>query len=181
MRRPLALYEPSSQDEVCPHSTLLKPSIIPGNPMNVSILLPLSGILLGGVFLSSQAPINAALARSLGDPVLAACISFGIGFLILAAISVFRGSWPSGGAIAAAPWWSWLGGILGAFYVAIVIWGVPQLGVVSTVAALVFGQVAAALVLDAVGAFGLPVQAITWQRLVAAGMILGGLVLSRTG
>ncbi len=83
--------------------------------------------------------------------------------------------------MAATPWWSWLGGLLGAFYVAIVIWGVPQLGVVSTVAALVFGQVAAALILDAVGAFGLPVQAITWQRLLAAGMILGGLVLSRTG
>jgi transporter family-2 protein len=149
--------------------------------MNISILLPLLGILLGGVFLSTQAPINAALARSLGDPVLAACISFGIGFIVLAAISVVRGAWPPSSAIAAAPWWSWLGGFLGAFYVAIVIWGVPQLGVVSTVAALVFGQVAAALILDAIGAFGLPIQAITWQRLLAAGMILGGLVLSRAG
>ncbi|WP_201860442.1 DMT family transporter [Microvirga soli] len=149
--------------------------------MSVSLLLPILGILLGGVFLSAQAPINAALAKSLGDPVLAACISFGIGFLILAVVSAFRGAWPSGSAVAAAPWWSWLGGLLGAFYVAIVIWGVPQLGVVSTVAALIFGQVVAALVLDALGAFGLPVQAITWQRLLAAGMILGGLVLSRTG
>jgi bacterial/archaeal transporter family-2 protein len=149
--------------------------------MNPSLLLPLAGILLGGVFLASQAPINAALARSLGDPILAACISFGIGFLVLAVISVFRGGWPSGGAVTAAPWWSWLGGLLGAFYVAVVIWGVPQLGVVSTVAALIFGQVAAALILDAIGAFGLPVQAITWQRLVAAGMILGGLLLSRAG
>jgi bacterial/archaeal transporter family-2 protein len=149
--------------------------------MNIAILLPLLGILLGGIFLSAQAPINAALAKSLGDPVLAACISFGIGFVVLAVLSAVRGAWPSGGAMAAAPWWSWLGGLLGAFYVAVVIWGVPQLGVVSTVAALVFGQVAAALVLDAVGAFGLPVQAITWQRLLAAGMILGGLVLSRTG
>jgi transporter family-2 protein len=146
--------------------------------MNLTLLLPLAGILLGGVFLASQAPINAALARSLGDPILAACISFGIGFLVLAAISVFRGGWPSGGAVATAPWWSWLGGLLGAFYVAVVIWGVPQLGVVSTVAALIFGQVAAALILDA---FGLPVQAISWQRLLAAGMILGGLVLSRAG
>lgn len=149
--------------------------------MNIAILLPILGILLGGVFLSAQAPINAALAKSLGDPVLAACISFGIGFIVLAALSALRGSWPAGSAMAAAPWWSWLGGLLGAFYVAIVIWGVPQLGVVSTVAALIFGQVAAALILDAVGAFGLPVQAITWQRLLAAGMILGGLVLSRTG
>ena len=149
--------------------------------MNVPILLPLLGILLGGVFLASQAPINAALAKTLGDPVLAACISFGIGFVVLAVLSAVRGAWPSGSTMAAAPWWSWLGGLLGAFYVAVVIWGVPQLGVVSTVAALVFGQVAAALILDAVGAFGLPVQAITWQRLLAAGMILGGLVLSRTG
>ena len=149
--------------------------------MNIAILLPLLGILLGGIFLASQAPINAALAKSLGDPVLAACISFGIGFVALAVLSAIRGAWPSGSAMAGAPWWSWLGGLLGAFYVAVVIWGVPQLGVVSTVAALVFGQVAAALILDAVGAFGLPVQAITWQRLLAAGMILGGLVLSRTG
>ena len=123
--------------------------------MNITILLPLLGILVGGVFLAAQAPINAALAKSLGDPILAACISFGIGFIILAAISAARGAWPSGSAVASAPWWSWLGGLLGAFYVAIVIWGVPQLGVVSTVAALIFGQVAAALVLDAVGAFGL--------------------------
>ncbi|MBL0402865.1 DMT family transporter [Microvirga aerilata] len=149
--------------------------------MTLSILLPLLGIVLGGIFLAAQAPINAALARTLGDPVLAACISFGIGFVVLGVISAFRGAWPSGGAMASAPWWSWLGGFLGAFYVAVVIWGVPQLGVVSTVAALIFGQVAAALVLDAVGAFGIPVQAITWQRLVAAGMILGGLVLSRAG
>jgi bacterial/archaeal transporter family-2 protein len=149
--------------------------------MTPSILLPLAGILLGGVFLASQASINAALARSLGDPILAACISFGVGFLLLAAISVYRGSWPSGGAVAAAPWWSWLGGLLGAFYVAVVIWGVPQLGVVSTVATLIFGQVAAALILDAIGAFGLPVQAISWQRLLAAGMILGGVMLSRAG
>ncbi|KFG69929.1 DMT family transporter [Microvirga sp. BSC39] len=149
--------------------------------MNIAILLPLSGILLSGIFLASQAPINAALAKSLGDPVLAACISFGIGFVVLAILSAVRGAWPSGSAMAAAPWWSWLGGLLGAFYVAVVIWGVPQLGVVSTVAALVFGQVAAALILDAVGAFGLPVQAITWQRLLAAGLILSGLVLSRTG
>ncbi len=149
--------------------------------MNISILLPLAGILLGGVFLSSQAPINAALARALGDPLLAACISFGVGFLVLAIISAFRGSWPAGSTVMSAPWWSWLGGLLGAFYVAVVIWGVPQLGVVSTVAALIFGQVVAALILDAIGAFGLPVVAISWQRLLAAALILGGLVLSRAG
>jgi transporter family-2 protein len=149
--------------------------------MNLSILLPLTGIVLGGVLLASQAPINAALARTLKDPVLAACVSFGVGFAVLAAIGIFRGAWPAGSALASAPWWSWLGGVLGAFYVVVVIWAVPQLGVVTTLAALVFGQMAAALVLDAIGAFGLPAQAISWQRLLAAALILCGLVLSRAG
>ncbi len=149
--------------------------------MNLSLLLPLSGIVLGGIFVAAQAPINASLARALGDPLLAAGVSFGVGFLVLALVCVVRGSWPASGAIAAAPWWAWLGGVLGAFYVAIVIWAVPQLGAMSTVAALIFGQVVAALLLDAVGGFGLPVQAITWQRLVAIAFILGGLLLSRSG
>jgi transporter family-2 protein len=117
----------------------------------------------------------------MGDPLLAACLSFGIGFLVLCIISMARGAWPTGSAIAAAPWWSWLGGLLGAFYVAVVIWGVPQLGAVSTIAALVFGQLAAALLLDAIGAFGLPVQGISWQRLLAAVLIFSGLILSRAG
>lgn len=149
--------------------------------MNIAILLPIVGIVAGGALLASQAPVNAALARALGDPLLAACISFGIGFAALALLSAFRGAWPSGAALAAAPWWSWLGGLLGAFYVAIVIWGVPQLGVVSTVAALVFGQLVMALLLDAIGAFGLPVQSISWQRLAATALIFSGLLLSRAG
>jgi transporter family-2 protein len=149
--------------------------------MNTSILLPLIGIVAGGAMLASQAPVNAALARALGDPLLAACISFGIGFALLAVISILRGSWPPGTALGSAPWWAWVGGLMGAFYVAIVIWAVPQLGVVSTVAALVFGQLAMALVLDATGAFGLPIQSISWQRILSAFLILGGLLLSRAG
>jgi transporter family-2 protein len=150
-------------------------------PMNISILLPLLGIVAGGAMLAAQAPVNAALARAMGDPLLAACISFGIGFLILCAVTAARGAWPTASAVAAAPWWSWLGGLLGAFYVAIVIWGVPQLGAVSTIAALVLGQLVAALILDATGAFGLPVHALSWQRLLAAALIFSGLILSRAG
>ncbi|MCB8821777.1 DMT family transporter [Microvirga rosea] len=149
--------------------------------MNMSIMLPILGIVAGGVMLAAQAPVNAALARAMGDTLLAACISFGIGFLVLCIASLARGAWPTGSAAAAAPWWAWLGGLLGAFYVAVVIWGVPQLGAVSTIAALVFGQLAAALLLDAIGAFGLPVQGISWQRVLAAALIFSGLILSRAG
>ncbi len=72
-----------------------------------------------------------------------------------------------------------LGGFLGAFYVWAVVWGVPQMGVVTTVAALILGQMVAALALDRLGLFGLPVQALSATRLAAAGLVAAGVVLSR--
>ena len=51
--------------------------------------------------------------------------------------------------------------------------------VVTMVAALIFGQLFAALVLDALGAFGLQIREISPTRLLAVGFVALGLVLSR--
>jgi bacterial/archaeal transporter family-2 protein len=53
------------------------------------------------------------------------------------------------------------------------------MGVVTTVAALILGQMTAALVLDRLGLFGLPVQELSVTRLAAAGLVAAGVVLSR--
>ena len=45
--------------------------------------------------------------------------------------------------------------------------------------ALVVGQLVAALVLDRIGAFGLPVHDISLTRLAGLGLVLAGLALSR--
>jgi len=134
---------------------------------------------IGGIALAVQAPINAALGHSVGDSLSAAMISFGIGFLLLLALVGVRGSLPSIGAIKAVPWWCWTGGIFGAFYVWAVLWSVPKLGVVTTFAALILGQLTTALILDSIGAFGLPVKEITMQRAGAVALISSGLILSR--
>ncbi len=132
-----------------------------------------------GIALAIQAPVNAALGHSLRDGLSAAMISFGIGFLLLLALVVIRGALPSLAAVRAVPWWCWTGGAFGAFYVWAVLWSVPKLGVVTTFAALILGQLTAALVLDAIGAFGLPVKEINLQRIGAVALICSGLVLSR--
>lgn len=46
-------------------------------------------------------------------------------------------------------------------------------------AALVFGQMAAALLIDATGALGMAVRGVTPTRLVAAGLVAAGLLLWR--
>ena len=138
-----------------------------------------AAVALGGVAIAVQAPINAALGRGLGAPVPAAAVSFGVGFLVLIAVSVLQGQ---GGAylkLPSVPVWTLAGGFLGAWYVFAAVWGVSTLGVVTLVAALVFSQMAAALVIDATGSLGMAVREITPTRIAAAGMVLGGLVLSR--
>jgi transporter family-2 protein len=113
------------------------------------------------------------------DPVAAAAISFIVGAIALSLIVVLRGAVPSGAQMGAVPWWAWIGGALGAVYVWAAVWSVGTLGVLTMVAALIFGQLAAALLLDAIGAFGLQVRDISWTRIAAIVLVAAGLVLSR--
>jgi bacterial/archaeal transporter family-2 protein len=144
-------------------------------PFPVTILI----VICAGMALSTQAPLNASLARVLGQPVAAAAVSFGVGFVVLLIISLILGGPGPLAKLGQVTWWQVTGGFLGAFYVWAVIWGVPSLGVVTTVAGLILGQMVAALVLDGTGLFGLPVHAISLTRLAAAGLVAAGLVLSR--
>ncbi|RGP35233.1 DMT family transporter [Pseudotabrizicola alkalilacus] len=135
-------------------------------------------ILVGGIAIAVQAPLNGALGRTLGAALPAAAVSFAVGFIALMVLSFATVGNPFG-RLGAVPLWQWAGGLLGAYYVWSVIWGVPTLGVVTAMAALILGQMAGALMLDAVGAFGVPVQPISLTRILAVVMVAGGLVLSR--
>jgi transporter family-2 protein len=147
--------------------------------MSVSVILALLAVALGGVAIAIQAPINGTLSRGLGDPVLAAAASFAVGLIALAALAIFRSTWPSLAEARSLPWWVWSGGLLGAFYVWAAVWSVGTIGVVSLVAALIFGQLTAALVIDAIGAFGVTQRPIDLTRIAAVALVGAGLVLSR--
>lgn len=131
------------------------------------------------MLLAIQGPINASLGRTVGDPFAAALISFGVGFAFLTSTTAIRGGMPSGEALASVPWWAWSGGFIGAYYVFAILWAAPRVGVLTVASATVLGQLTAGLILDAVGAFGIPVQEINWQRIAGIFMVFGGLMLSR--
>ena len=136
-------------------------------------------VLLGGVAVAIQAVVNGALSRSLVAALPAGAVSFGVGFAALLILSLITGAGGSFSKLPELPWWQWIGGILGAYYVFSMIFGVPQLGVVSAMAALILGQMLAALALDATGAFGMAVHAITPARIGAVVLVGAGLLLSR--
>ncbi len=135
-------------------------------------------IVLGGAAVAVQAPVNGALGRSLQSPLVAATVSFGVGFAALLALSLLG----SGGAMAGlgdVPFWQFAGGLLGAFYVWAMVSTISTLGVVTALAALILGQLGAALLIDHVGAFGVAVQPMSPRRLLAVALVAAGLVLSR--
>ena len=146
--------------------------------MNAGFMIATGLMVLAGIAVAVQAPVNARLGGALGGSLVAAMVSFGVGFLALLVICVLRGNLPGGQAIAAVPWWAWPSGLLGAYYVWAATSSVSVLGVLTTIAALVLGQMLGGIALDAVGAFGLQMREIGWQRVTAAVLVGSGVVLS---
>ena len=108
-----------------------------------------------GAMLPIQFGINAQLARYVDSPLRATLISFAVGTVVLlAAMLVFARNWPAGDAIAAGPWWIWLGGFLGAFYVLGSVVTAPKLGAAALFAFILAGQAIASLAVDHFGWVG---------------------------
>jgi len=136
--------------------------------------------LAAGAGLPVQAGVNAVMGRYAGRPEWAAFVNFAVGLVALAGwLAALRLAPPAAATLARAPWWSWTGGLLGASYVSAVVLLTPRLGVATTLALTVAGQMAGALVLDHYGALGLELRPISGTKLVGAALLVAGVVLVR--
>ncbi|WP_207264034.1 DMT family transporter [Desulfovibrio sp. Huiquan2017] len=134
--------------------------------------------LVAGALMPVQAGINLRLRGSLGDPVWAAAVSFGVGTLaLLTYLLVTRTPAPSLGMASTAPGWAWTGGALGAFFVLATIVLAGQLGATTMMAWLLAGQLMAALVLDHYGLVSYQVHTVSWPRIAGVCLLLAGAVL----
>lgn len=133
--------------------------------------------LLGGAAQGVQAPVNAALGKSIGvfD---ATFVSFLVGIILLFFFVLFLGKHNPVTAIQAswqAPKWQLLGGILGAFYVAMTVVVTPRLGVAATFTAVVCGQILLAAIIDHFGLFGATPIPFNGYRMIGIACVAVGL------
>ena len=147
--------------------------------MSPAMLLPILLVLFGGAMISLQAPTNAMLAKAGGSPVLAALISFGVGTVALLVTWLGSGNRPGASAFAGLPWYAWIGGLYGAFFVAIAAYAAPRIGLASLITIGIAGQIAMALWLDHIGALGLPREPISVGKIAGALLVIAGVVLVR--
>ena len=147
--------------------------------MNPAIVVPMLLVLAAGGMISLQAPTNAMLARAGGSPVLAALISFAVGTVVLLGVWLASGSRPRASSFAGLPPYAWFGGAYGALYVAVAAYAAPKIGLASLITIGIAGQIVMALLLDHVGALGLPRDPLSIGRIAGAVLVVAGVVLVR--
>jgi transporter family-2 protein len=133
--------------------------------------------LVGGTALATQALINARLGTIVGGPVWAATISFFVGSCGLFLFQLLRGAPIPSTSSLSSPWWLWVGGLLGAYYVAAATFTVTKLGAATLVTLVILGQLLASLLLDHYGVLSETVRPITWQRGFGAALLFVGATL----
>ena len=132
---------------------------------------------LVGAGLTVQVGMNATVRLAIGSPLLAAIVNFVIGLAGLVIVALASGARWTPGSAAVVPAWAWLGGLLGAAYVASTTVLGPRLGAATLLALTLAGQMAAALAVDHYGVIGFPQSPLTASRLLGAALLVAGVLL----
>jgi transporter family-2 protein len=136
--------------------------------------------LIAGIMMPTQAAVNTKMSTYVQSPVLAAFISFAVGTVALLIYLLVTGVPLSQLALAkSAPAISWIGGLLGAFFVAAVVVVVPHLGVALTFSLLIMGQMLTTIPIDHSGFLGVPVREINLPRILGVVFVIIGVILIR--
>jgi transporter family-2 protein len=157
----------------------------------VQVLRDGSLAVMVGVLAVIQARINGELAGRLNSGFEAAALSFGAGFVMIAAVVLCNPRGRTGLRTLAGrvrgrvtprlPWWAMLGGVGGAMFVAAQGLAVPTLGVALFTVAVVAGQTGNSLVADRLGVGPGGRRPVTGPRVFAAVLCVAGVALAVQG
>ena len=134
---------------------------------------------VAGFGLITQTGVNSQLRATLGNPVLAAMVSFLIGtFSLLLYILIFeRSNLGVLNNLRGMQWHKWTGGLIGAFFVTSVVIFAPRIGAANTMCLIIAGQILFALFLDHFGYLGFAQHSFNVWRFAGAVLVIGGVFL----
>lgn len=134
---------------------------------------------LVGAIIPIQAVLNARLGQQTGGAMMGALMSFitGTFCLILFNVMVNASALVNVRPIATSPWYIWLGGLIGAIFVAFITWVNVKQSFALTFALVVAGQIFISLLIDHYGLLGATVSTINLQKIIGAALIICGVIL----
>jgi len=132
---------------------------------------------LAGVTMAFQGAINSGLSKIIGL-LEATFVVHVVGLLFVTTLLFMFGLGDGSLArYAEAPWYYYIGGLLGVVIVYGVVRTMPQVGVAPATTAIIIGQVLTAAAIDHLGLFGLKQIAFTWYRIAGVFLMAGGAFL----
>ena len=147
--------------------------------MRTTLLLVILG-LVSGALIPVQAASNAALTRVISGNIPFAALTLFLvaaGATALAVVASGQGM-PGWADLKQAPWWSYSGGLIVAFYVLTITFPSPRLGVGTAMALIVTGQILAALTIDHFGLLRSLTISLTPMRAAGAALMVVGAFLA---
>ncbi len=137
-------------------------------------LLPL----IAGVSMSIQSGVNGQLRAALGQPLIAAFISFLSGTVtLLLLLLLTRTGFPSLQELGTVSVYKYTGGMLGVIVVTFVILSVQQVGASNMFVLIIAGQLVTALLMDHFGILGLQLNPVNFQKLAGIVLVVAGAYL----
>ena len=136
-----------------------------------------------GLGITLQTTLNGQLAKGVGgDSVAAALFSFTAGAVCLGVFSLMRGGIVASlAAIPAQPWWSLLGGLLGAGALLSYVVLAPKIGLSALLGLAIAGQIVSSLVIDHFGLIGASERPVSLVKLAGSMVMLTGLAIALFG
>ena len=134
---------------------------------------------LSGAFLPIQAGLNAKLGKAAESPVYASMLSFLIGTIGLFTYIILTNHTISWAGVRAAPAHVWLGGLLGAFYVTVIILAFPKLGPGLTFGLVVAGQMIISILLEHFNILVAQQNSISLMKLLGVLLVVAGVIIIR--
>lgn len=134
---------------------------------------------LSGTFLPIQAGLNSRLGKAAESPVYASMFSFVVGTIGLLVYILLTRQSISWAGVKDAPSYVWLGGLLGAFYVTVIILAFPKLGPGLTFGLVVAGQMIVSVLLEHNNILVAQQNPINAMKLLGIGLVIAGVFIIR--
>jgi bacterial/archaeal transporter family-2 protein len=138
---------------------------------------------VAGAILPIQGAVNALLRADLDAPLAVGAVSFVVasaGMVLVFLLTAIATEMPKPQmrALPSMPWWGWLGGFVGAYYVVTVFMAIPEIGTAATVGLTILGQQLVSMFVDRYGLLRLPHRPISGLRFTGVGLLLAGVSLT---
>ncbi len=134
---------------------------------------------LSGAFLPIQAGLNTKLGKAVENPVYASFFSFIVGVIGLIVYILVTKQHISWTGIKEAPSYVWLGGLLGAFYVTVIILAFPKLGPGLTFGLIVAGQMTISILLEHFNILVAQQNSISLAKIFGVVLVVVGVLIIR--